>query len=80
MTALKSYMGSAGSGSALVELAGSLLAVQHGKLPRTLNFSSADDGVDLPIVTEDGVAPANKVFMKTSVTRMGQCSTVIVGE
>lgn len=80
VTALKSYMGSAGSGSALVELAGSLMAVKNGKLPRTLNFSTGDDGVDLPVVSEDGVAPANKVFLKTSVTRMGQCSTVIVGE
>lgn len=80
VTALKSYMGSAGSGSGLVELAGSLLAVEHGKLPRTLNFQSADDGIDVNVVATDGVVPANKVFLKTSVTRMGQCSTVIVGE
>ncbi len=80
VTALKSYMGSAGSGSALVELAGSLLAVQNGKLPRTLNFNAADDGIDLAVVDQDDVAPANKVFLKTSVTRMGQCSTVVIGE
>lgn len=80
VTALKSYVGSAGSGSALVELAGSLLAVKNGKLPRTLNFNEADDGIDLPVVSEDGIVPVNKVFLKTSVTRMGQCSTVIVGE
>lgn len=80
VTALKSYMGSAGSGSALAELAGSLLAVRNGKVPQTLNFDAADDGMKLNVVGTDDVAPANKIFLKTSVTRMGQCSTVIVGE
>lgn len=80
VTALKSYMGSSGSGSGLVELAGSLLAVANNQLPATLNFQSADDDIDIDVVHEGGVAPANKIFLKTSVTRMGQCSAVVVGE
>lgn len=78
VTALKSYAGSAGSGSAIAELALSLMGARHGLIPRTLNFESADDGVDMNVVHGEHLATDNKLFLKTSVTRMGQASAVVV--
>ena len=79
VTAPKSYLGSAGSGSQLTELAASLLALQHGVIPKTLNFSSSDDDTKLNVVSGEHAKTSNGVFLKTSVTRMGQSSAIVVG-
>lgn len=79
VTAIKSYMGSAGSGSALCELAASLLGLDAGLIPRTLNFAAADSAAPLKVVHGEHLQTSNKVFLKTSVTRMGQASAVVVG-
>ncbi len=78
VTAIKSYMGSAGSGSALCELVGSLLALQNGVVPKTLNFSSPDATNPVNVVHGEHLAAPNGVFLKTSVTRVGQASAVVV--
>lgn len=78
VTALKSYTGSAGSGSAIAEIALSLLSLEHGVVPRTLNFEAADDGISLNVVSGEHLTTENKLFLKTSVTRMGQSSAVVV--
>jgi len=79
VTAPKCYFGSAGSGSGLQEIAVSLLGLQHGLIPRTLNFESSDDDLPLNVVGGDHRPADNKVFLKTSVTRMGQGSAVVIG-
>lgn len=78
VTAVKSYMGSAGSGSGLCELAASLLALQHGLVPKTLNFASPDASNALNVVHGEHQAASNGIFLKTSVTRVGQASAVVV--
>ena len=78
VTAIKSYTGSAGSGSSLIELAASLLSLQQGLIPRTLNFRTADAEAPLNVVHGEPAKAANGVFLKTSVTRMGQASAVVV--
>lgn len=78
VTAIKSYTGSAGSGSGLAELAASLLGLKHGVVPKTLNFNAADEGINLNVVTNEHLNTDNKLFLKTSVTRMGQSSAVVV--
>ena len=79
VTAPKSYFGSAGSGSGLQEIAVSLLGLQQGVIPRTLNFEAADEDLPLNVVGGEHKAADNKVFLKTSVTRMGQGSAVVIG-
>ncbi len=79
VTAAKSYLGSAGSGSTLTEIAFSLLGLQHGVIPKTLNYTSSDEGCELNVVSGEHLPTENKIFLKTSVTRMGQCSAVIFG-
>lgn len=77
VTAPKSYLGSAGSGSALTELAVSLMGLENGIIPATLNFDSPEPSAPLAVVKEH-TPVENKTFLKTSVTRMGQASAIVV--
>lgn len=79
VTAPKSYTGSAGSGSGLQEIAASLIGLQHGVVPKTLNFAESDADTPLNVVSGDHLPTENKLFLKTSVTRMGQGSAVVIG-
>lgn len=76
VTALKSYFGNSGSGNGVLELAGSLIALTNGVIPATLNFAGADADAPLNVSAEHRPA-ANKIVLKTSVTRMGQASAVV---
>lgn len=78
VTAIKSYMGSTGSGAGLCEIAASLLGLQHGIVPKTLNFSAPDPAAPLNVVHGEHLPTTNKLFLKTSVTRMGQASAVVI--
>jgi 3-oxoacyl-(acyl-carrier-protein) synthase len=71
-------MGSSGSGAALCEVAASLLGLQHGIIPRTLNYSTADADAPLNVVHGEHLPTDNRLFLKTSVTRMGQASAVVI--
>jgi 3-oxoacyl-[acyl-carrier-protein] synthase II len=74
--ATKSYTGSMGAGSALVELAASLLALQHGLLPPTLNYDEPDPAC--PIAVQRGPRATNKPYVvKISYTDLGQCAAVV---
>ncbi|MCA9059013.1 MAG: beta-ketoacyl-[acyl-carrier-protein] synthase family protein [Planctomycetaceae bacterium] len=78
VTALKSYMGSSGSGAGLCEIAASVLALQHKLVPQTLNFSTPDAAAPLNVVHGEHLQTDNGIFLKTSVTRMGQASAVVI--
>lgn len=78
VTAFKSFTGSSGSGAGLVEVAASLLALQQGVIPKTLNFAHADAAAPLNVVHGEHRATTNRLFLKTSVTRMGQASAVVI--
>jgi len=79
VTALKSYFGNAGSGCGMMELAGSLLGLQHGVVPATLNFETPDPDCPLNVVHGKPLAVSNRVVLKINVTRMGQASALIAG-
>ncbi|MCA9050535.1 MAG: beta-ketoacyl-[acyl-carrier-protein] synthase family protein [Planctomycetaceae bacterium] len=79
VTALKSYMGSSGSGSAVAEIAASLLGLDNGVVLKTLNFEATDSDTPLNVVRDEHLKTDNRLFLKTSVTRMGQAAAVVVG-
>ncbi|MCP4784315.1 MAG: beta-ketoacyl-[acyl-carrier-protein] synthase family protein [Fuerstiella sp.] len=79
VTAPKSYLGSAGSGSPLSEMAVSILGLRHGIVPKTLNFRAPDEEAPLNVVGEEHLVTDNRLFLKTNVTRMGQSSAVVIG-
>jgi len=77
VVAAKSYFGNLGAAGGLVELIGSLLAQQHGRLFRTLNYETPDPECPVHVVAADGSAPGDS-FIKLSITPQGQASGVAI--
>jgi 3-oxoacyl-[acyl-carrier-protein] synthase II len=77
VVAAKSYFGNLGAAGGLVELIASLLALQNGRLFRTLNYETPDADCPVNIVTQDE-APAGKVFVSVNFSPQGQASAVVV--
>ncbi len=79
VTAVKSLIGSPGAGAASQEIAASLLGLAHGVVPFTLNYDTPDPEMPpLNIVTGEPRPVSNKVFLKLSVTRLGQASVAVI--
>lgn len=76
VTALKSYFGNLGAGSGVVELIGSLLAMEHNHLPHVLNFDAPDP--ECPLRIADGETPVGGSFLSLSVTPQGQAVVLAV--
>lgn len=77
VAAMKSYFGNLGAGGGVVELISSLLALQSGKLPATLNYNAPDPECGVRVSTGD--EPPGGNFLNLSVTPQGQASVVAVG-
>jgi 3-oxoacyl-[acyl-carrier-protein] synthase II len=73
-----SRFGNLGAGSALLELACSVLALQHEQLPGTLNHENPDPAC--PVAVHTGAPrPVTKPYaVKLSYTELGQCAAVVV--
>lgn len=78
VTAMKSILGNSGSGNGSMELAGSLLGLQEGIVPATLNYDTPDPECPLNIVHGEPLATKNKIVLNISFTRIGQASAAIV--
>lgn len=75
--AAKSYFGNLGAGSSSVELAASLLALEHGMLPPTLNYENPDPACPV-FVTAGKPRPVQRPHVvKVGFTDMGQCAAVV---
>lgn len=75
---LKGFWGNSGAGDGALELAASLLSLQQGVVPFTLNCDNPDPECGLNVVIGKPLPVANKVFMNVNFTRIGQGSVVIV--
>jgi len=78
VTALKSYFGNSGSGCGIVEASGSLVALQKGVIPATLNYETSDADCPLNVVHNEPLATSNKLFLKISSTTFGQASASVI--
>lgn len=78
VTAVKSFFGNLGAAGGVVELAASLLAMQHGRLPRVLNYKVPDPECPLCTVVDDATSPGES-FVKLSVTPQGQAAAICIG-
>ncbi len=78
VTALKSYFGDCGAGSGAVELIGSVLALVHGRVPRTLNFDEPDPQCPVNVLAggSQPVVQPTAIALNQSLT--GQAAAVIV--
>jgi 3-oxoacyl-[acyl-carrier-protein] synthase II len=74
---VKSYLGNLGAGSSLTELIASVLALENGTLPATLNYEEADP--QCPVSVASQTRPIARPYaLKLSFTEMGQCAAVVV--
>ena len=78
VTALKSYFGHFDAGSGAVELAGSLLALQKGELPMTLNYRTPDPNCQLNVIHDDTQNLSNRTVLTLNRTMMGQSAAAIL--
>ena len=77
VTAMKSYFGNLGAGSAVVELIGSVLAMREGQLPPVLNYKTPDPECRLAVATGEAT-PAGRSFLNLSVTPQGQAAVLYI--
>jgi len=78
VTALKSYFGHFDAGSGAVELAGSLLTLQTGIIPRTLNYEFPDPRCRLNIVHREPMWQKTATALSVNRTAMGQSVAVVI--
>jgi 3-oxoacyl-[acyl-carrier-protein] synthase II len=78
VTALKGYFGNLVSGCGAVELIASLLGVNRGLIPMTLNCDEPDPECNLDMVRGAARPTSNPVFLKTSLTRHGQAAALLI--
>ncbi len=77
VTAYKSYLGNSGAGSGPLEIAASLLGLAQGIIFPTLNYHTPDPACRLNVIHGAPASISNKVFLKLSVTNIGQASALL---
>ncbi|GAB4160280.1 MAG: beta-ketoacyl synthase [Planctomycetaceae bacterium] len=78
VTALKSYFGHFDAGSGAVELAGSLMALRAGIIPKTLNYEIPDPRCRLNVVHANPIQQKTGTALSVNRTAIGQSAAVIV--
>ncbi len=74
----KSYFGHLGAGGGCVELVASLLAMQQGVVPVTLNYENPDPDCPVNVVSSEPLLGTPPVAMVLNHAPTGQASSVIV--
>ena len=75
--AAKSYFGSLGAGSGTTELMASVLALENGMLPPTLNYEQPDPSCPVPVAI-NSIPVTRPHVLKIGFTEMGQCAAVVL--
>ena len=78
VTALKGYFGNIASGCGAVELIASLLGVNHGLIPATVNCDDLDPACTLDVVRGEPRPVTNRTFLNTNLTRHGQAAALVI--
>ena len=76
VTALKSYFGNVLAAAGAVEMAGSILALEHGYVPQTLNHERRDPLCPIPIVHSEPLIDARPRALLVNETRQGQAVAI----
>ncbi len=78
VTAPKSYFGSLGAGSGVVELAVSVMAVSEGVIPATLNYETPDPLCPVNVVRGEPIESRNGTAIVLNQTPFGQVASVLI--
>lgn len=77
VTGMKGYWGNGGATSGFFEILGSLLTLQQGRIPRSLNCDQPDESLGLNLVGSQDRPTSNRTFMNVNYARNGQASAVV---
>ncbi len=78
VTSIKGFIGNCYSGCGAVELIASLLGVNRGLIPATLNCDDPDPECALDVVRGAPRETLNPIFVNTNLTRFGQAAALVV--
>jgi 3-oxoacyl-[acyl-carrier-protein] synthase II len=78
VTAPKSYFGNLGAGGGAVEMAASLLALEHGLVPPTLNYEQPDPECPVNVVHGRPLAADQRTALILNHSRVGQSVAVVL--
>jgi len=78
VTAFKGYMGNLVSGCGSIELIGSLIAANRGRIPAILNCDQPDPEMELDLVLNLPRSTRNPVFVNTNLTPNGQAAALVI--
>ena len=78
VTAPKSHFGNLGAGSGAVELITSLLALQSGEIPITLNYDTPDPDCPINVVHGQPLNSNQPVALSVNQSRSGQTAAMIL--
>jgi len=77
VVAAKSYFGNLGAAGGMVEIASSLLAMEHDSLFPVLNYETSDPECPVSVVVDHGMKPGDS-FINVNVTPQGQASASLI--
>lgn len=78
VTAPKSFFGHLGAGSSVVELVTSLLALDHGEIPPTLNYESPDPRCPVQVIHGDALPVRRPTALTLSQSTTGQAVALVL--
>ena len=78
VVAYKGHIGNTGAAAGLVELAASVLALQSGQLPGTVNHTKPDPACPVRVHTGTPRQVTKPYALKLSFTEAGQCAAVVI--
>jgi len=80
VTAPKSFYGNLGAGTGAVELLSSVLAIDTGQVPITLNYEQPDPECPLNVVSREPLATSKRTALVLNQTLMGQSVAMVLGQ
>jgi 3-oxoacyl-[acyl-carrier-protein] synthase II len=78
VTAPKSYFGDLGAGSGAVEMIASVLALQQGRVPRTLNYKQPDPECPIHVVNGTSLELDHTAAILLNQSDTGQAAAVVI--
>ncbi|HEX3659384.1 MAG TPA: beta-ketoacyl-[acyl-carrier-protein] synthase family protein [Pirellulales bacterium] len=78
VTALKSYFGNLYSAGGVVETAGSIMALNAGLVPATLNYEQPDPECPVSVIAREPLAGSAALVLKVSRTAAGQAAALVL--
>lgn len=79
VTAPKSYFGNLGSGTGAVEALASVLALEHGIVPATLNYVRPDPECPVNVVHSEPLRVRQELALLLNQSPMGQAAALLLG-